>query len=265
MDPGTLDTHTVTVDWGDGTVANPDTQTFPVLAAGMTTFAYNHTYTLPGAFNITVTVVDKDGGVGTAMTVAPITGVVVNNGQLIIGGTAGDDTVTIRKPATPVAYWNLNDPQGTTTVADATANPDSGTYYPGSNGNFLGVPGVPASLAPYGAGTAADFFYGKQNYIGIPDSSKLDLASGTINFWFWPRFTGTAEGTQTLFAKGAAGDPNSLTISLVGEDLVVTLGTHNSDGSAHFGADRMVQPRLFVRLRRHAALSQRRAGGPECL
>jgi hypothetical protein len=151
---------------------------------------------------------------------------VVNNGTLIIGGTAGNDTVTVRQPATPVAYYNLNDPKGSTTVLDSTANPDNGTYHPGPNGNFLGDPGVPASLAPYGAQTAADFFYGKQNYIGIPDSSKLHLANGTIEFWFWPRFANSTVGTQTLFSKGAAGDPNSLTISIQNEDLVVTLGGH---------------------------------------
>ena len=151
----------------------------------------------------------------------------LNNGQLIISGTSGDDTVTVRKPGTPVAYWTLNDPNTGTTVTDSAANPDNGTYYYSSvTGNRLGDPGVPASLAPYGAGTAADFFYSKNSYIGIPDSSKLHLANGTINFDFWPRFTVVSGVTlyQTLFSKGAAGDPNSLTISLDGESLVVTLG-----------------------------------------
>jgi hypothetical protein len=49
VDPGTLDYHTVTVDWGDGTSLNPDIQIFPVLAAGVNTFAYNHTYKLPAS------------------------------------------------------------------------------------------------------------------------------------------------------------------------------------------------------------------------
>ena len=95
-------------------------------------------------------------------------------------------------------------------------------------GNRLGDPGVPASLAPYGAGSAADFFYSQYNYIGIPDSSKLHLANGTINFDFWPRLTIVSGVTlyQTLFSKGAAGDSNSLTISLDGESLVVTLAGH---------------------------------------
>ncbi len=220
VDPGTLDTHVVTVNWGDGTTANPDIQTFSTLPAGVLTFAYDHTYTLPGAFTISVTVTDKDGGVGTGMVLATITGVALNNGQLIIGG---DGTVTVREPATPVAYWSLNDPQGSTTITDSTANPDNGTYYPGPVGNELGVAGVPASLAPCGAGTAVSFYDYKSDYIGIADSSKFHLANGTVEFSFWPRFT-TLIGSQTLFSKGAAGDPNSLTIGLNGEDLVVTLG-----------------------------------------
>ena len=91
----------------------------------MLTFTPQHTYALPGAYNISVTVVDKDGGTGSGSVVAPITGVVLNNGQLIISGTSGDDTITVRKPGTPVAYWTLNDPNTGTTITDSASNPDT--------------------------------------------------------------------------------------------------------------------------------------------
>ena len=64
-DPGWLDTHTSTLDFGDGTVVpgalteeneEPD-------ATGTTTA--EHTYSEPGTYTVTLTVTDDDGGVGT--------------------------------------------------------------------------------------------------------------------------------------------------------------------------------------------------------
>ncbi|MFC1817373.1 PKD domain-containing protein, partial [Thermodesulfobacteriota bacterium] len=51
-DPGTLDTHSITWDFGDGTIAT-GTMT-PV-----------HLYTTPGNYTVTVTVTDNDGGLGS--------------------------------------------------------------------------------------------------------------------------------------------------------------------------------------------------------
>lgn len=57
-DPGASDTHTCSVDFGDGTVA-PGT-----IADG--TCSTSHAYTALGAHDVVVTVTDDDGGVGTA-------------------------------------------------------------------------------------------------------------------------------------------------------------------------------------------------------
>lgn len=56
-DPGVNDTHTCAIDWGDGTTTTP--------AVGTGTCGQAHTYTAPGAYTITVSVTDDDGGVGT--------------------------------------------------------------------------------------------------------------------------------------------------------------------------------------------------------
>lgn len=56
-DPGTLDTHTVTVDWGDGN--GPEAVSAGDLASGI-----SHTYGDNGSFDVVVTVTDDDGGVG---------------------------------------------------------------------------------------------------------------------------------------------------------------------------------------------------------
>jgi murein DD-endopeptidase MepM/ murein hydrolase activator NlpD len=57
-DPGTLDTHTAAIDWGDGTAAQA--VTVLQLAAGVT-----HVYGDNGVYNVVVTVTDDDGGAGS--------------------------------------------------------------------------------------------------------------------------------------------------------------------------------------------------------
>jgi len=57
-DPGTADTHDVTWDWGDGTLA--DTQQGAVSLAEQV-----HTYAGPDVYRVAVTVVDDDGGTAT--------------------------------------------------------------------------------------------------------------------------------------------------------------------------------------------------------
>ncbi len=63
-DPGTLDGHTVSIDWGDGSTPStlalgPQARTFQ---------ADPHLYLNPGSFPITVTVTDQDGATSTQAT-----------------------------------------------------------------------------------------------------------------------------------------------------------------------------------------------------
>jgi hypothetical protein len=53
-DPGTLDTHTIMWDFGDGTTFNGN-------------LTPTHAYVLPGIYNITLTVTDDEGGIGIAI------------------------------------------------------------------------------------------------------------------------------------------------------------------------------------------------------
>jgi hypothetical protein len=55
-DPGTSDTHTATIDWGDGTVTNG------VVNQGTRQITGSHRYVTLGDFTATVTVTDDDGG-----------------------------------------------------------------------------------------------------------------------------------------------------------------------------------------------------------
>jgi hypothetical protein len=64
-DPGTLDTHTASIEWGYG--GPPQAVTTAQLAAGV-----EHVYGDDGDFDVTVTVTDDDGGVGSDTVVVSV-------------------------------------------------------------------------------------------------------------------------------------------------------------------------------------------------
>lgn len=57
-DPGTDDTHTALIDWGDGTTSTGTAAAGNIPATG-------HVYTTPGVYPVTVTLTDDDGGSAT--------------------------------------------------------------------------------------------------------------------------------------------------------------------------------------------------------
>ena len=77
-DPGWLDTHTVTIDWGT-TQGVAGSQTVDVTPGGpgpvSATFSASYTYGDNGSYPVTVTVTDDDGGSGNAGRTATVTNV----------------------------------------------------------------------------------------------------------------------------------------------------------------------------------------------
>ncbi|MEO1367691.1 MAG: PKD domain-containing protein, partial [Acidobacteriota bacterium] len=71
-DPGLLDTHAGTVDWGDGSPPAAATLTF---TAGAGTVDASHDYAADGTYTVTACVVDDDGGEGCAAISVTVTGV----------------------------------------------------------------------------------------------------------------------------------------------------------------------------------------------
>ncbi|WP_200343556.1 PKD domain-containing protein [Halochromatium glycolicum] len=60
-DPGIQDTHTATIDWGDGSTAAPGSVTG---ADGSGTVSASHAFAAPGTYTVTVTVTDDEGDSG---------------------------------------------------------------------------------------------------------------------------------------------------------------------------------------------------------
>jgi Ca2+-binding RTX toxin-like protein len=97
-DVGTLDTHTATFDWGDGS-SSPAVVTE---SGGSGTVSASHVYTGSGSYNVTLTVRDDDLGVVSQSTSIVISAAALQNDPtypgttaLAVGGTTGDDTIVL--------------------------------------------------------------------------------------------------------------------------------------------------------------------------
>jgi Ca2+-binding RTX toxin-like protein len=92
MDIGSLDTHTATIDWGDGSTSEAVIDE----SNGSGSFSGNHTYINGGIYDVKVSLSDDDIGITTQTTTVMITGVGLNNdGTLYIVGTPGKDNVEV--------------------------------------------------------------------------------------------------------------------------------------------------------------------------
>ena len=89
-DPGTPDTHTLAWEVKDGS---------GVVVATGSGAAINFVPTAIGTYSVTFTVTDDDLDVGTATFAFGVTDVAVQGGNLVVGGTAGNDHIMFRPGA----------------------------------------------------------------------------------------------------------------------------------------------------------------------
>jgi PKD repeat protein len=90
-DDGLLDTHTATIDWGDGNVTSGSVDQM----AG--TVTANHAYTTAGFYTVTLTVTDDDAGTTTDTTTTVVAGLRLDAGILQIIGTECSDEIEVLK------------------------------------------------------------------------------------------------------------------------------------------------------------------------
>ncbi|MCP3866782.1 MAG: PKD domain-containing protein [Gammaproteobacteria bacterium] len=112
-DPGVLDTHTITWDFGDGTA----------LVTG--TLDPDHVYLDNGTFVVTLTVVDDDGGVGSDTAV-----VIADNAQPVVEAGADQSNVNLGTPVSldPATFTDA----GVTDVHTAVIDWGDGNDEPGA-------------------------------------------------------------------------------------------------------------------------------------
>ncbi len=85
------DTHSATVDWGDGTVESLTVDQLEDTLAG------GHTYGSGGIYTVTVTIDDGNGGSDVESVTAVVSGAAVIDGTLYLIGTHGDDDFTVKQ------------------------------------------------------------------------------------------------------------------------------------------------------------------------
>jgi len=153
-------------------------------------------------------------------------------GEDLIDGGEGTDTWVAQR-LTPIAYWNLNEPNGTV-IHDGAGTPQNGALY--GEQFDLGDPGPSASEAPFGAGTSLDLHRSSNEYVAIPHNTLFEVAAGTVQLWFKTR---DANQQQALFSKDHDGTgAGQLLIWIDNADLKVKLessgtsNTINTDGGA---------------------------------
>jgi PKD repeat protein len=153
-DAGPDDTHTATIDWGDGSPVA--TGTVDQLAR---TVAGSHVFAGSGTFTVTVTVTDDDGGVGTDTFV-----VTTNNVNPVVAaganqtqpeGTAVNVAATFTDPGNDTHTATIDWGDGTTTpgTVDDVAKTVSGAHAYADNGIYTVTVTVTDSDNGVGSGT----------------------------------------------------------------------------------------------------------------
>jgi PKD repeat protein len=109
-DPGFLDTHSASIDWGDGHAT--DAMLSESLGAGAV--AGSHAYASGGLYTATVTLIDDDGTATTNSITVYVSGSGVHQGVVQVVGTAAADKFKIERLADG-AYLVTDEARGTAT------------------------------------------------------------------------------------------------------------------------------------------------------
>jgi hypothetical protein len=178
-DPGALDGHTVTIQWGDGapSVLN--------LAPGVLAFTATHHYaddnptgSASDAYNVSVSVTDKDGASSLAATA-----ITVNNVAPAIGAASGPaGPLALGTAASVSAPVSDPGPQDTLTCTfswddgapDTTANPSAGACAATHLYGAAGVYGVMVAVTDDDTGSAAT----RYEYVVVYDPSAGFVTGG---------------------------------------------------------------------------------------
>ena len=97
FDENADDLHTVTVDWGDGSVVETISVVQDVPTTQEGTFLGSHMYLESGIYDITVSIDDGNGGSDVGFANSFVAGVSVSDRTLLVVGTGGEDEIDIKQ------------------------------------------------------------------------------------------------------------------------------------------------------------------------
>ena len=195
-DPGSVDTHTAQIDWGDGTVEAGTVDQTAGSVSG------SHTYTTDGVFTVTVTVTDDDTGTHSdtlTITVDPTPNV---------APTAEDDQ-TVTREGTSVSIdvlANDSDPDGDTMTVTDLSDP--------ANGSVAINPDETVEYTP-GPG-----FVGTDTFTYTANDGQSESAPATVTVFVTPP-------NKLLASDGATVDRFGFSVAVSSDRIVV--GAHLDD------------------------------------
>ena len=132
-DPDAGDTHTASIDWGDGTSPG-------IVDEGAKTITGSHVYAAAGTFTVTVVVTDSHAATGSdTMTVGVAA---ANTAPTAVADTYGATEDTALTVAAPGVLGNDTDADGDTITAVLVSGPAHGTLSLAGDGSFTYTPGL---------------------------------------------------------------------------------------------------------------------------
>jgi len=249
-DPGILDTHTATIDWGDGSPVEAGSVSE---SEGSGTISGDHVYIDNGIFTVTVIVTDDEGAAGSdslTVTVANIAPVVIastnqefDEGESISMQIAGFSDVGIEDTHTATIDWGDGSPVEEGSVSESGGSGSvSGDHVYGDNGVFT----VIVSVEDNDGSSHQDDIQITVNNVS-PVVSPMSDKSGIINTWIpiddivWSDAGTLDTHTATIeWGDGEATDLGTQTSPISGEGHsytsagihTVTLTISDDDGAS---------------------------------
>ena len=214
-DPGTGDTHTTIVDWGDGTV----TPAVVSEANGSGTAVGTHTYSVSGFFAVTVTVTDSDRDPGS------------DSFNIRVGNllpVAQDDSTTVAEGGSAVfnVLANDSDPNQDTLTITAVTQVANGT---------AAISGDSVVYTHNGSETTSDSFgYTISDGHGGSDTATVNITVTPVND---PPVAEGASVVISVLANDSDAEQDTLTITGLNQGLNGTAAisgdsvTYTHDGS----------------------------------
>jgi PKD repeat protein len=253
-DPGTLDTHSLTVDWGDGDAA----QTLEV-GAGTRHLELPHRFLDDGTFDVRVTVTDDDGGQGAATSpvqvrnVAPQVTAVLDDDSLVEGDGVRIEG-SIKDPGlldshTAVIDWGEGraDADRYETVAVAAGERTFAATKPyGDDGKFTIAPVVTDDDGGEGSAALPLTVANAAPAVAIDPAGSIETPGGRT-------FIARAGSPFELRARATDAGSDDLAVTWTWRDGAATVTDHlSAPPAADPDPSPQVAPRDLVDARRHA-------------
>ena len=231
-DLGTLDTHTATIDWGDGSV--PDVGVIsespfgpPGSTAGADgTVSASHVYADNGVYTVTVTVIDNDGGTGSDMLL-----VTIDNAAPTVD--AGEDQITTAGTLLSLVSAGFND-LGTLDAHTATVDWGDGTV--ADTGTIIEAPFGPPGSTAGASGTIAGGHVYAANGAYTVTVTVTDDDGGSASDTMVVAVIGVDAGIDQNFADGFDTTLRATVTGFGGTTVPVTFLWDFGDGSSLGGS-----------------------------